>query len=80
MIVMTPLSGAGYTAPIPTTNAQFRRRVDAEARQLQRMGGPRIQIAPAGMGVLDTVPKWAWAGGAGLVGGLVIGALVFKKR
>ena len=31
-------------------------------------------------GFFSTVPMWAWAAGGGLLGGIVVGALVFKKK
>lgn len=78
MIVMSPLNGVQR---LPITNTMARAQGRADVYALQAMAeGARIQIAPRGMGAIAGVPTWAWAAGGGLVAGLVVGALVYKKK
>lgn len=80
MIVMTPLNGLG--SHLPVNSAQITAVGSQRVRVMQNMaGGARLQISPRGVGgVFATVPRWVWAGGAGLTLGLVGGALYFRKK
>jgi len=80
MIVMNQLTGLGAT--IPVNNGQVVGMQTRDVHRYQRLArGARLSVTSRGMGSIFTdVPTWVWAGAGGLVGGLVVGAIYFKRK
>lgn len=80
MYVMNQLTGLGAT--IPVNNSQVVASSTRDVHRLQRVAsGSRLSVTSRGMGnVFAEVPTWVWAGAGGLVGGLVLGAIYFKRK
>lgn len=86
MLIMQNLRGFGDLGPIhPRSRTMVCPGARASVARLQAdAGATRLVFATRGVGTLHetfaSVPTWVWAGGGGLIAGLIAGAVLFKKK
>lgn len=90
MIVVTRsggYSGLGACGPSFPSAAAEQMAQGRTVHALQNLASrPRMLISPSGgysgLGAFDTssIPMWAYAAGGGLLAGVIVGALVFKRK